>query len=180
MHWSSIVCFCLLQRNWHTVIGPSLNWPFRTLHDGKAMLIVPSIWRFYCSVVDLGFSPFIGISFRIYFDFLFTAEEEGGSRHLHSVFVRQSRDMRFGLHAPAPVEEIGLKEGPTCQVKWDTGVSPLSSLPLRSARHWRSPFNRISSDFLTDLANCLCIFVRALHLWSSFILLCAYCSQTRG
>jgi len=31
--------------------------------------------------------------------------------------VRQSSDMRFGLHAPAPVEEIGLKEGPTCQVK---------------------------------------------------------------
>jgi len=69
---------------------------------------------------SLPISPFYYLSgFILDFNLisLFTVEEEGGSRHLHSVFVRQSRDMRFGLHAPAPVEEIGLKEGPTCQVK---------------------------------------------------------------
>ena len=98
----------------------------------------------------------------------FTAREKVGSTSMDLFFMHQSRDVRFGLNAPAPIEEIGLEEGPSCQVKWDTGVSPLFSLPLRFARHWRFPFNRISSDFLTDFANCLCVFVRAYLLWLYF------------
>ena len=124
------------------------------------MQIEPPLRDFTAALAFFDFYPFIGNFCDLFWLFLFTEEEEGGSAYLHLVFMRQRLGVRFVSPAPSSDERNGWIEGPARQVKWDTGVFLFSSLPLRFARHWMPPFKRILHYFFAESIDSFCILVR--------------------
>jgi len=140
------------------------------------MRLALSIWSFYCCLVGLGFSPFIGILFRIYFDFLFTAKEE----ERFTVYTRGPCtpvcEFACGSCALCSNVEGGSSVGPFGQIKWGT-TSRFLLCVSPDAAHLH--FNWFYCDFSTiRLTDSVPMSGRVI-LNSVLLSFSTYCSQPR-
>ena len=120
-----------------------------------AMQLAPSIWSFYCCVVDFDFYPFIGINFSIFTLILFSS---GGRKSVQGIWARSSCASVFPCALVSIRRFYSLisirRRGPNVRFNKTQRLLPFIPLLCVSSDAARLHFSRFYCDFssirLTD------------------------------